>query len=67
MREGAAGRACIVGEANQGPFDLAGLLLGMESWLIALVTPEQHAAAVIYAADEFGHYGPDELLVHGRA
>lgn len=43
LHERLAGRACIVGEADQGPFDLAALLLGMESWLIALVTPEQHA------------------------
>lgn len=45
MRERLAGRACIVGESDQGPFDLAALLVGMESWLVVLMTPEQHAAA----------------------
>lgn len=45
MRERLAGRACIVGEADQGPFDLAALLLGMESWLVVLMTPEQRAGA----------------------
>lgn len=55
MRERLAGLACIVGEADQGPFDLAALLLGMESWLLALVTPEQHAGAhrlLAYATEQ---------------
>ena len=43
MQKRLGGRACIVGEADQGPFDLAALLLGMESWLVALMMPEQHA------------------------
>lgn len=37
-----AGRACVVGEADQGPFDLAALLLGPEPFFVALMTPEQH-------------------------
>jgi uroporphyrinogen decarboxylase len=37
-----AGRALVVGEADQGPFDLAALLLGPEPFLIALMDPEQH-------------------------
>jgi uroporphyrinogen decarboxylase len=45
VRRGVGQRACIVGEADQGPFDLASLLLGMEAWLVALVTPELHAGA----------------------
>jgi len=45
VRQGVGQRACIVGEADQGPFDLAALLLGMEAWLVALVTPELHAGA----------------------
>jgi uroporphyrinogen decarboxylase len=36
------GRALVVGEADQGPFDLAALLLGPEPFLIALMEPEQH-------------------------
>lgn len=58
MRERLAGRACIVGEADQGPFDLAALLVGMESWLIALVTPEQHAGVhrlLAYATEQVLH------------
>lgn len=37
-----AGRALVVGEADQGPFDLAALLLGPEPFFLALMTPEQH-------------------------
>jgi uroporphyrinogen decarboxylase len=40
---GVAGRACVKGEADQGPFDLAALLLGPEPFLLALMQPEQHA------------------------
>jgi MtaA/CmuA family methyltransferase len=36
------GRALVVGEADQGPFDLAALLLGPEPFFIALMDPEQH-------------------------
>jgi uroporphyrinogen decarboxylase len=36
------GRALVVGEADQGPFDLAALLLGPEPFFIALMEPEQH-------------------------
>jgi MtaA/CmuA family methyltransferase len=32
----------VVGEADQGPFDLAALLLGPEPFFIALMDPEQH-------------------------
>ena len=38
------GRALVKGEADQGPFDLAALLLGPQPFLIALMTPEQHPA-----------------------
>ena len=40
------GRALVVGEADQGPFDLAALLLGPEPFLIALMDPEQHAGVL---------------------
>lgn len=40
---GVAGRACVKGEADQGPFDLAALLLGPEPFLVALMQLEQHA------------------------
>lgn len=43
VKAGVAGRACIKGEADQGPFDLAALLLGPEPFLMALMQPEQHA------------------------
>jgi uroporphyrinogen decarboxylase len=35
------GRACIMGEADQGPFNLAAMLVGMEAFLLATVDPEQ--------------------------
>lgn len=59
MHERVAGRACIVGEADQGPFDLAALLLGMESWLVALMMPEQHARIhelLAYATEQVLHF-----------
>jgi uroporphyrinogen decarboxylase len=40
------GRALVVGEADQGPFDLAALLLGPEPFFVALMTPEQHDGVV---------------------
>jgi uroporphyrinogen decarboxylase len=40
------GRALVVGEADQGPFDLAALLLGPEPFLIALMEPDQHDAVL---------------------
>ena len=43
VQAGLAGRACVKGEADQGPFDLAALLLGPEPFLMALMQPEQHA------------------------
>ncbi len=43
VQAGLAGRACVKGEADQGPFDLAALLLGPEPFLIALMRPEQYA------------------------
>jgi len=42
VTEALAGRALVVGEADQGPFDLAALLLGPEPFFIALMDPEQH-------------------------
>jgi len=39
-RQAVGSQACIVGEADQGPFGLAGLLAGMEEWLSALLTPD---------------------------
>jgi uroporphyrinogen decarboxylase len=36
------GRALVVGEADQGPFDLAALLLGPEPFFLALMDPDQH-------------------------
>ena len=36
VQAGLAGRACVKGEADQGPFDLAALLLGPEPFLMAL-------------------------------
>jgi uroporphyrinogen decarboxylase len=33
------GRACVVGEADQGPFSLASMLVGMETFLIAVLKP----------------------------
>lgn len=36
-------QAFIVGRADQGPFSLASMLLGVESFLMALADPEQHA------------------------
>jgi uroporphyrinogen decarboxylase len=41
VRAGLGDRACIVGEADQGPFSLAGLLVGMEKWLLAVIAPDQ--------------------------
>ncbi|HEY3343843.1 MAG TPA: uroporphyrinogen decarboxylase family protein [Anaerolineaceae bacterium] len=39
----AAGRgACVIGRADQGPFSLAAMLLGMDTFLLALADPEQH-------------------------
>lgn len=38
------GRACIVGEADQGPFNLAAMLVGMETFLLATTDPEQWPA-----------------------
>ena len=35
-------RAFIMGRADQGPFSLASMLLGLEPFLIALSDPEQH-------------------------
>jgi len=35
------GRACIVGEADQGPFNLAAMLVGMETFLAATMDPDQ--------------------------
>jgi uroporphyrinogen decarboxylase len=35
------GRACILGEADQGPFNLAAMLVGMETFLLATVDPNQ--------------------------
>ena len=35
------GRACVLGEADQGPFNLAAMLVGMENFLLATVDPEQ--------------------------
>jgi uroporphyrinogen decarboxylase len=35
------GRACIVGEADQGPFNLAAMLVGMETFLLATMDPDQ--------------------------
>ena len=43
VQAGLAGRACVKGEADQGPFDLAALLMGPEPFLMALMQPEQHA------------------------
>jgi uroporphyrinogen decarboxylase len=43
VQAGVAGRACVKGEADQGPFDLAALLMGPEPFLMALMQPEQHA------------------------
>jgi MtaA/CmuA family methyltransferase len=40
------GRALVVGEADQGPFDLAALLLGPEPFFIALMDAEQHEGVV---------------------
>jgi uroporphyrinogen decarboxylase len=37
---GLKGGACIVGEADQGPFSLASMLLGMERFLMSLTQPE---------------------------
>jgi uroporphyrinogen decarboxylase len=36
--------ACIIGQADQGPFSLAGLALGMEAWLTALLDPDLEQA-----------------------
>ena len=38
------GRACIVGEADQGPFNLAAMLVGMEAFLLATMDPDQWEA-----------------------
>jgi uroporphyrinogen decarboxylase len=35
------GRACVLGEADQGPFNLAAMLVGMEEFLLATVDPER--------------------------
>jgi len=40
VANGIEDRACIVGEADQGPFSLASMLLGMEKLLMAVVTPK---------------------------
>jgi uroporphyrinogen decarboxylase len=45
-RQRVGGRACIVGQADQGPFSLAGLVVGMEDWLMALLDPELEGACV---------------------
>ena len=42
LQAGLAARACVKGEADQAPFDLAALLLGPEPFLMALMQPEQH-------------------------
>jgi len=42
VRAGVAGRTCIKAEADQGPFDLAALRLGLELFLVALLQPERH-------------------------
>lgn len=39
------GRACILGEADQGPFNLAAMLVGMEEFLLATVDPDRWDAA----------------------
>jgi uroporphyrinogen decarboxylase len=54
VRAGLGDRACIVGEADQGPFSLAGLLLGMEKWLLAVIAPEQrdHVLSLLDFATE---------------
>ena len=36
-------QAYILGRADQGPFSLASMLLGLENFLLALSDPEQHA------------------------
>ena len=41
VAEGLNGQACIVGEADQGPFDLAAMLVGMEKFLLAVIDPDQ--------------------------
>jgi uroporphyrinogen decarboxylase len=38
------GRACIVGEADQGPFNLAAMLVGMEKFLLATMDPDRWEA-----------------------
>lgn len=36
-------QAYIIGRADQGPFSLASMLLGVENFLMALMDPDQHA------------------------
>jgi uroporphyrinogen decarboxylase len=43
-RAGVGQQACIVGEADQGPFGLAALLAGMEDWLSVLLSPDMEGA-----------------------
>jgi uroporphyrinogen decarboxylase len=43
VAQGTGGRAYILGRADQGPFSLASMLLGLENFLFALSDPDQHA------------------------
>ena len=80
VQAGLAGRACVKGEADQGPFDLAALLLGPEPFLMALdaagaARGRASAAGVLLRAGAALRPGPGrgrrgfhrDRRLHGRA